>query len=150
MPIIVVVCALVSIAMLFQIDTLINKTLYSYELQFSNEWAVPYWSLIRTVFAMTWVIVITAIGLQVYNIAEKKAKKAIEGEPRMVPEEKRWSTYKLGDGSTIRVKLVLKSAKRLGTFSPDGTPLYSVTTDNIVQVVDFPQELRAKTEKVLN
>ena len=143
-PTVIAVCSLISIIGLFQLDTLVNGTLYAYNLQFSSDWAIPYWNIIRTVFATTWIVAIAAIGLQLYNAMRKTEKNSEEPEQKLASEEKHWSTYKLGDGSTIKVKLVLKSARRLGKFSPDGTPMYAVATDNIVQVVDAPEELRVK------
>jgi len=145
-PVVMAACSLASIVSLFQVDALVHQTLYSYGLQFSNNWAVPYWDAIRTVFAMTWIVVIAAIGLQLYNATRKADKKASVPEKTETPEERRWSTYKLGDGSTIKVKTVLRSAKRLGKYLPDGTPMYAVTTDNIVQVLNVPEELKGKAE----
>ena len=149
-PVIIAACSLASIIGLFQIDAFVNQTMYAYGLQFSNDWAKPYWDAIRTVFALTGVVIVAAIGLQLYNATRKTEKNAAEPEQPAPPEEKHWSTYKLGDGATIRVKLVLKSAKRLGKYSPDGTPMYVVATDNIVQVVDVPEELKAKPEQYLS
>jgi hypothetical protein len=146
-PVILAACSLASIVGLFQIDSLVNSTLYNYGLQYSADWANPYWDAIRTVFAMTWIVVIASIGLQIYNALQKPERKdMIEQNP--MSEEKHWSTYKLGDGSTIRVKLVLKSAKRLSKFSSDGMPMYSVVTDNVVQVVNVPEKLKAKPEQL--
>ena len=146
-PVVMAACSLASIVGLFQIDALVHQTLYGYGLQFNNAWALPYWDAMRTVFAMTWIVVVASIGLQLYNATRKADNKAAVAGQMESAEEKRWSTYKLGDGSTIRVKLVLKSAKRLGKYSPDGNPMYSVATDNVVQVVDVPEELRAKPEQ---
>lgn len=36
--------------LLGQIDMIVNKVLYSYGLQFSTDWAVPYWGLIRSIY----------------------------------------------------------------------------------------------------
>lgn len=143
-PVIIAACSIASVVGLFQIDSLVNQTLYGYGLQFSGNWATPYWNTIRTVFALTWLVVATSIGLQIYNVTQKNSQKSPQMEPTTMPEEKHWYTYKLGDGATIKVKLVLKSAKRLKEFMPDGTPMYAVITDNIVQVLDAPKELKAR------
>jgi hypothetical protein len=59
-------------------------------------------------------------------------------------EDERWSTFRLGDGSTIKVKLVVKGAKRLNKYAPDGMPVYTVDTENIVKVVEVPEELKVR------
>ena len=64
------------------------------------------------------------------------------GQDAEMKQETRWNTYKLGDGSTIKVKLVVKGAKRLNTYSEDGMPVYTVETEPVVEVVDVPEALR--------
>jgi hypothetical protein len=146
-PVVLAACSLASIVALFQIDSLVNSTLYNYGLQFSTDWANPYWIAIRTAFVMTWIVAIASIGLQIYNALQKSDGKKMT-EQNSMPEEKHWRTYNLGDGATIRVKLVLKSAKRLNKFSLDGLPMYSVATDNVVEVINVPEKLKAKPEQI--
>ena len=46
------------------IDAIVNKTLYSYGLQFSNKWAIPYWTYARLLYATQFVcITLTAVAL---------------------------------------------------------------------------------------
>lgn len=59
-------------------------------------------------------------------------------------EKENWNEYKLNDGSTLKVKLVLTGVKRLKKWNIDGSPLYLVNSHNAVRVVDVPKELRAK------
>jgi len=40
------------VILLLQIDQLVNGTLYSYGLIFSNDWAQPYWLLMRISVAL--------------------------------------------------------------------------------------------------
>jgi hypothetical protein len=40
------------LALLFQLDHLVNGTLYNHGLVFSDEWAQPYWLLLRVCFAL--------------------------------------------------------------------------------------------------
>jgi len=143
-PVAMAACSVASIVLLLQVDVLVHGTLYNYGLQFNNGWAIPYWNTIRIVFAILSFVAIASTGLQLYNVTRKKEKKTVDLDQKLAPEEKRWNTYRLGDGSTIRVKMVLKSAKRLSQYAPDGTPLYAVTTDNVVQVVEAPEELKAR------
>jgi hypothetical protein len=141
--------SLVTIIVLFRIDTVVNETLYSYGLQFSSDWATLYWTTIRTGFAVSWLVIITALALQLYftrkakETDEKRETELWTGERRETRPrgEEPWCTYTLSDGSTIKVKHKLKSAKRLERHSPEGLPVYVVTYDNIVQVVSVPEKL---------
>jgi hypothetical protein len=138
--------SLATMSLLFMIDLIVNETLYSYGLQFSAEWATQYWTAIRTGFAMSWLVIITAIAFQVYLTRKTKEKPEEQRETEPMNEET-WSTYTLSDGSTIKVKHKLKSAKRLEKYSPDGIPIYVVDYDNIVQVVSVPEKLVKKSKE---
>ena len=140
----------VTIIVLFWIDRIVNGTLYWYGLYFSLDWASTYWTMFRIGFVASWLVLITAIVLQVYFM--RKATKPVE-EQREEPKEtapprseEPWCTYALSDGSTIKVKHKLKSAKRLDKYSPDGIPIYVVNYDNIVQVVSLPEKLARKSK----
>lgn len=61
--------------------------------------------------------------------------------------EESWNTYTLSDGTTIKVKLVLRGVKRLKRFEPDGRPVYIINSINVVRAVNVPPELRAKPKK---
>ena len=141
--VVVAACSLVSVVALFQVDSIVHGSLYSYGLQFSDGWAVPYWNSIRVVFAMGWLTFGVAVAFQVYAVTRKSsAKNGRFGEEEM-KQEARWNTYKLGDGSTIKVKLVVKGARRLNKFEADGMPVYALDSENIVRVVDAPEEFMA-------
>ena len=62
-------------------------------------------------------------------------------------ENEHWNTYKLKDGTTLMVKLVLLGVKRLKKWSPDGTPVYMINSQSIVRVTDVPKELKGKPIK---
>jgi hypothetical protein len=138
--------SLVTIIVLFRIDTVVNETLYSYGLRFSSDWATLYWTTIRIGFFVSWLVIITAIALQLYFTS--KTKETVEEQKETEPiREEQWCTYTLSDGSTIKVKHKLKGAKRLEKYSPDGIPVYVVDYDNIVQVVSVPEKLTKKSKK---
>ena len=153
--------SLATMSIFFMIDLIVNETLYSYGLRFSADWATQYGTAIRTGFAMSWLVIITAIAFQVYLARKTKEKPEEQKETEPTSEEPwtgerreteptnedRWCAYTLSDGSTIKVKHKLKSAKRLDAYSPDGIPIYVVDYDNIVQVVNVPEKLVKKTKE---
>ena len=59
-------------------------------------------------------------------------------------EKEYWNVYRLKDGTTLKVKLVLRGVKRLKKWNVDGSPMYLINATNIVRAVDVPKELKAK------
>ena len=62
-------------------------------------------------------------------------------------EEEHWNTYKLSDGTTLKVKLVLRGVKRLKRYNPDRTPIYVIQSQNILRAVNIPEELKEKRKE---
>ncbi len=141
-PMVFLVCSLVILNAYSQIDNIVHGTLYQYGLQFSTAWATPYWNTGGVLMAMGWTIVITAVLFQVYLVVRKVPATSSITQVHEGKEEERWNTFRLGDGSTIKVKLVVKGAKRLNKYSADGMPVYTVDTEPVVQVVDVPEALK--------
>jgi hypothetical protein len=52
-----------------------------------------------------------------------------------------YNTYKLSDGSTIRMKTVVTNIIRTEEFTPTGEPVYIVNSQNVL-VADVPEELK--------
>ncbi len=140
-PLAIIAFALVSIFVLLQMDVVVNGDLYSYGLQFSLDWANRYWLTIRTALTMLSLITFSAVGFQISTILHKDGKKTKSPEDNGIPLDKNENTYKLSDGSTIKIKTALKGVKRLNTFTADGKPTYAVKADNIVEVLDAPRQL---------
>lgn len=67
------------VAVLLEIDKLINVTLYDYGLVFSNDWAQPYWLMFRATLALiiVAVIIISIIELP-YPAFEEKTEEELE------------------------------------------------------------------------
>jgi len=61
--------------------------------------------------------------------------------------EENWNSYTLSDGTTLKVKLVLRGVKRLKRFEPDGSPIYVINSINVVRALDVPEELKAKPKE---
>jgi hypothetical protein len=62
-------------------------------------------------------------------------------------KEEHWNVYRLKDGTTLKVKLILIGIRRLKKHNPDGTPLYLINSQNVVRAVDIPKELMAKQKE---
>lgn len=62
-------------------------------------------------------------------------------------EAEHWNVYKLKDGTTLKVKLVLRKVIRLQKSNPDGSPIYLINSQNIVRAVDIPEKLRARPKE---
>lgn len=61
-------------------------------------------------------------------------------------EVEAWNEYKLEDGTTLKIKLVLQEVKRLKKWKPDGSPIYVIASTNIVRAVGIHEDLK-KTPK---
>ena len=59
-------------------------------------------------------------------------------------ENEFWNTYRLSDGTLLKVKLVLKGVKRLKKYQPDGTPIYLIINDNIVRAMEIQGDIKMK------
>jgi hypothetical protein len=64
-----------------------------------------------------------------------------------VEDKEYWNEYRLADGTTLKVKLVLRGVKRLKRYEPDGSPIYAINSINVVRAVDVPEKLKAKPKK---
>ena len=62
-------------------------------------------------------------------------------------QQESWNTYKLSDGTTMKVKLVLRGVKRLKKHNPDGNPLYVIQSQNVVRTLNISKELKAKPKE---
>lgn len=62
-------------------------------------------------------------------------------------EVEQWNVYKLEDGTTLKVKLVVRGVKRLNKHNPDGTPIYIINSQNIVRTLNIPEELKKKPKE---
>ncbi|MFH1328765.1 MAG: hypothetical protein ABIH76_08010 [Candidatus Bathyarchaeota archaeon] len=59
-----------------------------------------------------------------------------------------WNEYKLADGTTLKVKIVLTGVQRLEQqYTPTGDPVYVVASQNVVRAVNVPPELKRKSSK---
>jgi uncharacterized Zn-finger protein len=60
------------------IDSIVNVTLYRYGLQFSNNWAIPYWTYARLLYATQFVsIALSAVALTSGFLKKDKSNKHV-------------------------------------------------------------------------
>ena len=76
----------------------------------------------------------------------KLGDKTVEGtlvDFETVREE--YNSYKLSDGSTIRMKTVVTNIIRTEEFTPTGEPVYIVNSQNVL-VADVPDQLNKREQ----
>ena len=78
----------VVLVLLVQLDQLINKTLYNYGLSFSDNWAQPYWLMLRVSMALIVVaiLVISVVELP-YPLFEEKTENEEKSEETAIDVE---------------------------------------------------------------
>jgi len=64
------------------LDTIIHSTLYSYGLQFSYEWANPYWTLIRIIQVLLSIVAVTTIIGTLFSV-RTLLRHAVERRPKL-------------------------------------------------------------------
>jgi hypothetical protein len=74
---------------LYQIDIIVHGTLYNYGLQFSYNWAGPYWKLTQIGFTVGWLNIIIAFAVQLNSIRMKP-----KAEQPATANKKAWETEK--------------------------------------------------------
>lgn len=62
-------------------------------------------------------------------------------------EEEHWNIYRLGDGTILKVRLVLQGVKRLKKYNPDGNPIYLIRSQNIVRTINVPEKLKEQPKE---
>ena len=64
---------------------------------------------------------------------------------RFKPVLEPWSEFECGDGTVLRLKVVVSEIIRIDdAFTPEGDPVYVVKSSNILHA-DVPEGLRRKT-----
>jgi len=97
--------SLVLMICLSQIDNIVHGTLYSYGLQFSYDWANPYWRLTQIGFTVGWLNIIIAFAVQLNNIrmknkaeqpatANEKARETEKPQKQRKPQRKALKEHK--------------------------------------------------------
>jgi cytochrome c biogenesis factor len=78
--------SLVSMLATLRRDQIVHHDLYNYGLQFSTQWAIPYWTMAAIVFSMGWLIILTSIAFELHLVIQKRHRLP-EPEPTGVRQE---------------------------------------------------------------
>ena len=85
--VIMAAASFVSMIAALSLDSIVSHDFPSYGLQFSYSWAIPYWNIIATIFAMSWVSITAAIAFQVYRIKTIRKDEAEAATDQTVMQE---------------------------------------------------------------
>ena len=72
---------------LSQIDTLINVQLYDFNLQFSEEWAAPYWTSLRLIYAFTALQVGAIVLVVAWALVRNRKPVSVSSPERKIEKE---------------------------------------------------------------
>lgn len=105
---------------LTRIDGIIHGDLYRYGLQFDAQWALPYWTLIASMFGIGWFNIIVALTLQFYLFVTgrrearitSRREKALKLEMPTIPKPIREEKVEIREIETKKLKL--KHKKKVG------------------------------------
>ena len=78
--------SLTSMLATLSIDHIVNHDLYNYGLQFSSEWADPYWTMAAVVFSMGWLIILTSLAFEFKMLIHVRRRQP-QPEPAPIPEK---------------------------------------------------------------
>jgi hypothetical protein len=59
-------------------------------------------------------------------------------------ENESWNSYRLSDGTLLKIKLALKDVKSLKKYMADGTPIYFTTYDILIRTTEVPDSIKQK------
>lgn len=71
-PLLMAAFSLVSMIGTLQVDRIVHGQLYNYGLQFSYQWAGPYWTVTALIFAMGWFNILSALAFQIYVVTYER------------------------------------------------------------------------------
>jgi hypothetical protein len=68
-----------ALVMLLQLDWIVNNTLYRYDLRFSLDWAMPYWTALRTslILLVLAIVAVNAIGYYSYRKTGRESENVV-------------------------------------------------------------------------
>lgn len=132
--VIVASSSLISMIALTRVDNIVHTDLYRYGLNFSYEWAMPYWTMTTFVFAMGWVNIFMAIVFQFYVLAYGR------GKAGQIPLKKPWKTQEIVPAETTE-------AATRETITPPMEVELGTPQEDPVTFAETPQETHVLAEE---
>lgn len=71
-----IACSLLAAFLLYQLNGIVHGTLYGYGLQFSDDWAIPYWSAERLLYACLFAPSLIGGSVLVFDLLRSRGEKA--------------------------------------------------------------------------
>jgi uncharacterized membrane protein len=103
--------SLISMIATFTLQGIIKNNFTSYGLEFSYNWAIPYWNTMGIIFAMGWLNIIAAITFQIYRIrtihkeqnqnTNKQPANTTQSEEEQENQESDWTRADDEDGFIV-------------------------------------------------
>ena len=91
--------SLISMIAVFSLNGIVSNDLSDYGLQFSYNWAIPFWNSIGLIFAMAWLNIIAVIVFQIYRIRTIRKEEGQKSDEHPLEEEQ--ENYQSGWNSPV-------------------------------------------------
>jgi hypothetical protein len=76
--------SLVSMFSVLRIDSIIHGDLYRFGLEFSYQWALPYWTMTTIIFAVGWFNIILSFAFQFYVLLYSRKETTVQETPKIL------------------------------------------------------------------
>lgn len=86
LAVVILVSSVVAAYALNMLDVIVHGTLYQYGLQFSYDWANPYWTLLRVLQALLSVIMVATTVSLLLNVRDHLSKRSSTSRVAQVPK----------------------------------------------------------------
>jgi hypothetical protein len=107
--------SLVSMLATLRIDSIVHQTLYNYGLQFSTQWANPYWTMAAIVFSMGWFTILSSIAFELHLVMHRLHMPSQREAPitQQEPIQKEISRIEAGPSAKLGEEQVMATALAL-------------------------------------
>ncbi|MGB8780742.1 MAG: hypothetical protein WCD81_08855 [Candidatus Bathyarchaeia archaeon] len=137
--------SLVSMLATLNIDHIIHHDLYNYGLQFSPQWADPYWRMAAVVFSMGWFIILTSVAFELHFVMQWR-RRHIEPQAPCVAQEQVQNQPPITETKPSD-KLEEKKAETTAEEEAKTTALVAETEDDLSEFRVLLEEISVRTDE---